>query len=217
MKRTERLFALAEHLRSRRTGTTAQALADRFGVTVRTIYRDLDSLRAADLPVVGERGRGGGLALEPGYSLPPVNFNPREAALLVACGEWLMASRVMPFTGTLSQALDKVRAALPTAHQRALARQRQALSFVGVPAKSPPDEVKAVIETAWFEDKPVEITEQRREVFRRYRVHIRGVVMDRQETLLNCDLLDAPPEVDSRRQFKLHRIVEAHLAVGGRP
>ena len=81
MKRTERLFALAEHLRARRTGVTAEALAERFEVTVRTIYRDLDSLRAAELPLVAERGRGGGYALDRAYSLPPVNFNAREACV----------------------------------------------------------------------------------------------------------------------------------------
>ena len=84
MKRSERLFAITELLRARRTGTTAEALAERFEVSVRTIYRDLDSLRAAALPVIGERGRGGGLALDRTYSLPPVNFSAREAAILVA-------------------------------------------------------------------------------------------------------------------------------------
>src|SRR6478735_3559063 len=64
MQRTERLFALAEYLRGRRTGVTAEALAERFGVTVRTIYRDLDALREAALPLSAERGRGGGYALD---------------------------------------------------------------------------------------------------------------------------------------------------------
>ncbi|HEY0710915.1 MAG TPA: HTH domain-containing protein, partial [Polyangia bacterium] len=41
MNRRARLFALTEHLRGRRHGVTAEALAERFGVTVRTIYRDL--------------------------------------------------------------------------------------------------------------------------------------------------------------------------------
>src|SRR5881394_3768291 len=86
MQRTERLFALAEYLRGRRTGVTAEALAERFGVTVRTIYRDLDALRAAALPLAAERGRGGGYALDRSYSLPPVNFTARQAALLVALG-----------------------------------------------------------------------------------------------------------------------------------
>lgn len=55
MRRTERLFALAEYLRGRRTGVTAETLADRFEVTVRTIYRDLDALRDASMPVAAER------------------------------------------------------------------------------------------------------------------------------------------------------------------
>ena len=73
MRRTERLFALAEYLRGRRTGVTAEVLAERFGVTKRTIYRDLDTLRLAALPLAAERGRGGGYALDRSYTLPPVN------------------------------------------------------------------------------------------------------------------------------------------------
>src|SRR6187402_1914984 len=55
MQRTQRLFALAEYLRGRRTGVTAEVLAERFGVTLRTIYRDLDTLRLASLPLAAER------------------------------------------------------------------------------------------------------------------------------------------------------------------
>ncbi|HEV3190649.1 MAG TPA: HTH domain-containing protein, partial [Polyangiaceae bacterium] len=88
MRRQARLFALAEYLRGRRTGATAEVLAARFDVTVRTIYRDLDALREASLPLQADRGRGGGYALDRSYALPPVNFTAREAALLVAVGDW---------------------------------------------------------------------------------------------------------------------------------
>src|SRR5947207_2932271 len=120
MKRSARLFAIAEHLRGRRTGTTVEQLADRFGVSVRTMFRDLESLRDASLPVHGERGRGGGIALDRAYSLPPVNFTAREAALLVAAGRFLAEMRVLPFTDTLTSGLDKVRAALSSSQQRQL-------------------------------------------------------------------------------------------------
>src|SRR5687768_2085399 len=134
MRRTERLFALAEYLRGRRTGATAEALAARFGVTVRTIYRDLDALRAAALPVGAERGRGGGYALDRSYSLPPVNFTAREAALLVALGRYAIDMRLLPFIDTLESALDKVRAALSASAQRDLLARLDELSFLGVPA-----------------------------------------------------------------------------------
>src|SRR3954447_13186246 len=123
MRRTERPFALAEYLRGRRTGATAGALAERFEVTVRTIYRDLDALRAASLPVGAERGPGGGYALDRSYTLPPVNFTAREAAVLVAVGHHAVESRLVPFARTLSSALDKVRAALSASAQRELVRR----------------------------------------------------------------------------------------------
>ena len=64
VRRTERLFALAEYLRARRTGVTAEVLAERFSVSIRTIYRDLESRKIAGLPKTAERGRGGGYDLE---------------------------------------------------------------------------------------------------------------------------------------------------------
>lgn len=213
MKRTERLFAIAEHLRGRRTGTTAEALASRFGVSLRTIYRDLESLRAADLPVLGERGRGGGLALDRGYTLPPVNFTAREAALLVASGEWLLGARIIPFTRTLAQGLDKVRGALPRALQGELQRLRSALAFTGVPAMSSSEAVRAALETAWFEGHDLEILYNGARGYTQRRIHIRQIVMTRSEILLNCDDLDlAEP-----RQFTLHKIVEAKVRTDAPP
>ena len=142
MQRTERLFALAEYLRGRRTGVTAEALAERFGVTIRTIYRDLDTLRAASFPVGAERGRGGGYALDRSYSLPPVNFTAREGALLVALGRFAIDMRLLPFAGTLESALDKVRAALSTSAQRELLTRLSELSFHGVPSLPSKKEVQ---------------------------------------------------------------------------
>src|SRR4029078_6451108 len=134
MQRTERLFALAEYLRGRRTGVTAEVLAERFEVTIRTIYRDLDTLRAASLPLSAERGRGGGYALDRSYTLPPVNFTAREAALLVALGTFAIDMRLLPFSDTLQSALDKVRGALSTSAQRELLSRLSELTFFGVPA-----------------------------------------------------------------------------------
>src|SRR5690348_16956553 len=101
MRRKSRLFAIAEALRARRTGVTAGELAERFGVTLRTIYRDLDALQDAGLPLRADRGRGGGYSLDKAYQLPPVNFTAREAALLVALAKMAVAQRLVPFPGAI--------------------------------------------------------------------------------------------------------------------
>jgi predicted DNA-binding transcriptional regulator YafY len=208
VRRTERLFALAEYLRARRTGVTAEALAQRFNVTIRTIYRDLDSLKVAELPVTAERGRGGGYALDRTYSLPPINLTAREAAILISAGRHLEQMRVLPFTKTLESGLDKVQAALSASAQRQLLEQLETLSYVGIPAKPSEADVRAAIEEAWFDQRPLlvaikgaydSITERR--------VRLRQVVMDRRETLLNCDDLDSGEQI----QLKLDRLTAAKV------
>jgi predicted DNA-binding transcriptional regulator YafY len=209
VQRRSRLFALAEVLRGRRTGVTAEELAERFGVTVRTIYRDLDTLRDAALPVRADRGRGGGYALEKSYSLPPVNFTAREAALLITVGRWATELRLLPFVETLASALDKVRAALSLSAQRELAEVAAELHFVGVPAHAARRAVRAAVEQAWFERQPLRIryldankTESDR------LVKLVAVLMDRGQTLLECEDLSR----QGRRTFRLDRILAATVA-----
>ena len=208
MKRTQRLFALAEHLRARRTGVTAEALAERFGVTVRTIYRDLDALRDASLPVAAERGRGGGYALDRSYSLPPVNFTAREAAVLVAGGRHAIDVRLVPFEETLSAALDKVRAALSTSAQRELLARLDELTFVGVPALPGKRGVRAAVERAWFEQAALRITYVDRDHVQTTRaIRVASVVMDGHQTrLVAIDLASG-----ERRELRLDRIERAEV------
>lgn len=206
MRRKSRLFALAEALRARRTGVTAQQLADRFGVTLRTIYRDLAALQDAGMPVRAERGRGGGYALDKSYQLPPVNFTAREAALLVALCRLATEQRLIPFPRTITSAADKVRAALSSSAQRELLALVGELQLVGVPALPVPTTVRDAIETAWFESRPLRIVYEKKpwELTPR-RVRVRNLVFDRQVTLLNCVELDTGND----RQFRLDKIRQA--------
>jgi predicted DNA-binding transcriptional regulator YafY len=208
MQRTERLFALAEYLRGRRTGVTAETLAERFGVTVRTIYRDLDALRAAAMPLAAERGRGGGYALDRSYSLPPVNFTAREAALIVALGRFAIGMRLLPFTDTLESALDKVRSALSTSAQRELLSRLGELSFHGVPALPSKKPVREALERAWFEQQPLRITYVDGNYIESVReVRIKSVIMDRHETRIEAiELGKSEP-----RHFRLDRITQAEV------
>ncbi len=206
MTRTQRLFAITEYLRGRRTGTTADAIAERFGVTVRTAYRDLDALRLAELPLVAERGRGGGYALDRSYNLPPINLNAREAAVLISAGDWLARMRVIPFTSSLSSAIDKVRSALDRSAQRELQVGLESLAYVGVPARASREDVRSALEQAWFEKRVLTIRYRGAdELVTERRVRLTRIVMERSETRINAHDL----EKDASRQFLLDRIEKA--------
>jgi predicted DNA-binding transcriptional regulator YafY len=206
MRRKTRLFALAEALRARRTGVTAAALAERFGVTLRTIYRDLEALQDAGMPIRADRGRGGGYALDKGYQLPPINFTAREAALLVVLARLAVEQRLIPFPRTIQSAADKVRAALTTSSQRELLAHLGELQLVGVPALPVAATVRDAIETAWFEGCALRIVYAKTSGHMSPRqIRIRNLVFDRQQTLLNCVDL----ETGQDRQFRLDRIRSA--------
>jgi predicted DNA-binding transcriptional regulator YafY len=208
MRRKSRLFALAEYLRGRRTGVTAEHLAERFGVTIRTIYRDLDSLRDASLPVLAERGPGGGFALDRAYTLPPVNFTPREAAVLAVLGRFAAETRLLPFVDTLESALSKVRGALSAGKQREAITLGDELVFAAVPGLPVRPAVRRAIEDAWFERRAVRLEYRRSDGSPGDRtIRITRVLMERHATVLEC--IDV--ETGDKRAIRLDRIDAATL------
>ena len=83
--RADRLLRLALLLQARGR-MTASALADELEVSVRTVYRDIEALGAAGVPVFAESGPGGGCQLIEGYRMPLTSLSTEEATALLALG-----------------------------------------------------------------------------------------------------------------------------------
>jgi predicted DNA-binding transcriptional regulator YafY len=120
VNRTDRLYALVEELRAvAPRPRTARQLADRFEVSVRTIERDLNALMQAGVPLYATPGPGGGHAIDPAHTLPPVNFTSDEAAALAIA---LARPGRSPLAEALRSAMQKVLAAMPAAEAAAAQR-----------------------------------------------------------------------------------------------
>jgi predicted DNA-binding transcriptional regulator YafY len=121
--RADRLLSMLMLLQARGRLTAGQ-LAAELEVSVRTIYRDLDALSAAGVPVYAERGPGGGCALLEEYRTTLTGLTPDEVRAL------FMLSIPAPLAELglgpeLKAALRKLAAALPAAHRDDEARARQ--------------------------------------------------------------------------------------------
>ena len=84
MDKTERLFSIMDTLRRHRHPVTAQVLADEQGVSVRTLYRDVQTLIGLGAPIDGEAGIG--YMMKPGFVLPPLMFTEDELEALALGG-----------------------------------------------------------------------------------------------------------------------------------
>jgi predicted DNA-binding transcriptional regulator YafY len=100
MSRTTRLFELLGVLRARRMPVTALDLARELGVSQRSIYRDIETLRSLGAPLEGQAGVG--YCLREGFFLPQFAFSPDELDALILGLGWVR-QRADPAFGTMQR------------------------------------------------------------------------------------------------------------------
>ncbi len=91
---------------------TAEYLAEEFEVSARTIYRDIDALSAAGVPVYGDSGPGGGFQLLDGYRTKLTGLGPEEAEAMLLIG-LPGAAQAMGLGDAADRARNKLLVALP--------------------------------------------------------------------------------------------------------
>ena len=116
MNRLDRLTAILIHLQTKRV-VRAQELADRFGISLRTVYRDVRSLEEAGVPIGAEAGVGYFLT---DYHLPPVMFTSAEASALLLGGKLIEKWSDESVRTEFESALYKIKSVLKRSDQERL-------------------------------------------------------------------------------------------------
>ncbi|MEL7422451.1 MAG: HTH domain-containing protein [Bacteroidota bacterium] len=109
MNRLSRLMAIQTQLQARRV-VRAKDIAERFDISLRTVYRDIRALKDAGIPISGEAGQG--YYLIDGFTLPPVSFTEEEANALVTAEKFVLANAEGSFIEQYGNALIKIRSVL---------------------------------------------------------------------------------------------------------
>jgi predicted DNA-binding transcriptional regulator YafY len=111
MSRAQRLLDLIQLLRRHRQAVAGARLAEELGISLRTLYRDIDSLKAQGAYIDGEAGIG--YVLRPGFLLPPLMFSEEEIEALVLGSRWVSERADGPLGKAARNVLAKIGAVLP--------------------------------------------------------------------------------------------------------
>jgi len=111
MSRSLRLLDLIQVMRRHRRPVSGAELAEELSVSLRTIYRDIQSLIAIGAPIDGEAGVG--YVLRAGYTLPPLMFSDEEIEAIVLGSRMVAGSADERLARAAIDALTKIIAVLP--------------------------------------------------------------------------------------------------------
>jgi len=111
VSRSQRLLDLIQVLRQHRRPVAGAILAEELGVSLRTLYRDIEALKGLGAHIDGEAGIG--YVLRPGFMLPPLMFTEEEIEALVLGSRWVSERADGPLGGAARNALAKIGTVLP--------------------------------------------------------------------------------------------------------
>lgn len=107
--RLARLTAILTQLQSKRI-VTAKDIAERHGVSIRTVYRDIKTLEQSGIPIITEEGKG--YSIMEGYKLPPVMFTEDEANALITAEHLILKNKDQSLADQYQNAVTKIKSVL---------------------------------------------------------------------------------------------------------
>ncbi|WP_442265627.1 helix-turn-helix transcriptional regulator [Tenacibaculum sp. ZS6-P6] len=131
--RISRLTAIITQLQSKKL-VTATYLAEKFGVSVRTIYRDIRTIEDSGVPVYTEEGKG--YSLLEGYYLPPVMFTEEEANALITAAYLIGKNKDQSLVENYENAITKIKSVFRKRQQEKSELLAQRIEFRYNPEKA---------------------------------------------------------------------------------
>lgn len=134
---TSRVLQLLGMLQSRRVWT-GEELAERLGVTTRSVRRDIERLRDLGYPVHASKGHGGGYQLGAGAALPPLLLDPDEAVAMAVCLRLAAGGTVAGVGESALRALSKLDQVMPSRLRSQVSALHDATVTLTSPSPDPP-------------------------------------------------------------------------------
>ncbi|MDP4164068.1 MAG: YafY family protein [Bacillota bacterium] len=170
MNKTDRLLAIVLELQ-RKEVLRAEDLASTFETSVRTIYRDIQALSEAGVPVIGAPGLG--YSLMEGYFLPPISFTVEEAVTLIIGTDFIEQRFDVDYGIGAQTSRRKIETILPESVRRETSRVRKTIRLLS-----------SGEDVTWVKEKE-------------YIVSVRGAISG--ERKISFHYLKSMPEVDGNR------------------
>lgn len=142
LKKLDRVTAILTQLQSKPV-VRAQDLAEKFDVSVRTIYRDVKTLENAGIPIVGEAGNG--YSLMEGYKLPPVMFTKEEVLSFITAEKLMQKFSHQSLGNHYQTAMEKVRSVLRYSDKNLIQNIEKQIDVFNFYNHKPEDSLKNVI------------------------------------------------------------------------
>ncbi len=153
MNRIDRLTAILIQLQSKKV-VTAKEIADRFEISLRTVYRDVRALEEAGVPLGAEAGTG--YFILDGYHLPPVMFSQEEANALVLGAKLIEEQTDSSIKKHFNEAMYKIKSVLKSDEKEGLEKLESQIRVEHIPKQQNddfPNNFLATIQNALIEQR----------------------------------------------------------------
>lgn len=124
--RLARLTAIVTQLQPKKL-ITAKSLAEKYQLSIRTIYRDIGTLEKSGIPIVKEEGKG--YSLMAGYQLPPVMFTENEANALITAEQLILKNKDVSLIENFTNAITKIKSVLRSSQKEKTELLAQRIQF----------------------------------------------------------------------------------------